>query len=284
MAETVRFDFDREVIRASHNLPVLVQFSDAWSLPGKALETLLDKIAKEFAGRLRVVRIDVRQRPELAAMFGIRGTTAVVAFRDGQPVAAFAGLLSEAKLRAFAAQLLPAPGIDEVIEGRAHLRAGRWQPAADLLRVALAVNPAQDDVRADYVRALVKLGRPDEAWRAWLPLRSRAAGDPALAALGMWLDAHQVAGDLGTGAEAEHTARQAVEDQPGDSAARHRLAQWLIGQERWGEALDELLALVGRDRAYGDDLARRTMLAVFELCDDPALVWTYRRKLAASLY
>ena len=283
MAETVRFDFDREVVRTSHNLPVLVQFAEAWSLPGKALEALLDKLAKEFAGRLRLVRIDVRQRPELAAMFGVRGS-AVVAFRDGQPVSAFAGMLSEAKLRAFIAQLLPAPGVDEVIEGRAHLRAGRWQPAADLLRVALAVNPAQDDVRADYVRALVKLDRPDEAWRAWLPLRGKAADDPSLGALGMLLDAHQVAGDLGSGNAAERAARQAVQDQPDDSAARHRLAQWLIGQERWGEALDELLALVGRDRAYGDDLARRTMLAVFELCADPALVWTYRRKLAASLY
>ena len=102
----------------------------------------------------------------------------------------------------------------------------------------------------------------------------------ALAALSMWLDAQQVAGDLGEDAGGERAAREAVDAQPDDSAARHRLAQWLIGQERWTEALDELLAIVGRDRAFGDDLARRTVLAVFELCGDPALVWTAAPRLS----
>lgn len=279
MNHTVRIDFDREVIKASLNLPVLVQFGTPWSLPGKALEALLDRVAAERAGRLRVVRIDASQRPELAALFGVHGTPAVIAFRDGQPVGAFAGVPSENRLRAFVAQVLPAPGVDEVIQGRAHLRAGRWQPAADLLRVALAVNPAQDAVRADYVRALARLDRPDEAWRAWLPLRRKAESDPALAALGAWLEAREAAGELGS----EQAARDALAAAPHDSAARHRLAQWLIGQERWGDALDELIEIVQHDRAFGDDLARRTALAVFELCGDAALVGRYRRRLASAL-
>lgn len=280
MTQTVRFDFDREVVRASHNLPVLVQFSAPFSLPAQALGALLDKLAKEYSGRLRLVRIDTGQRPELAAMLGVRAESALVAFRDGQPVSAFAGTMSETRLRAFIAQVLPAPGVDEVIEGRAHLRAGRWQPAADLLRVALAVNPAQDEVRADYVRALTRLDRPDEAWRAWLPLRHKAQSDPALAALGLWLEACHAAADAG----GEPAAREALATRPDDSEARYRLAQTLIAQARWADALDELVALVRADRAWSDDLARRTVLSVFELCDDAALVWQYRRKLAAALY
>lgn len=280
MIQTQDFDFDREVVRASRNLPVLVEFTAPWSLPSKALGAALEQVEREQAGRIRMVRIDVSVRPEVVAMLGLRGAPAVVAFRDGQPVAAFAGVMRVPQLRSFVAQLLPPAGVDEVIEGRAHLRAGRWQPAADQLRVALAVDPSQDEVRADYVRALIKLDRLDEAWRAWLPLRERSTGKPPLRALALLLDAHQAAEDVGT----EQAARDVVAARPGDSAARYRLAQWLIAAERWAEALDELLAIVAADRAYGDDLARRTMLAVFELAADAALVADYRRRLAATIY
>jgi putative thioredoxin len=176
------------------------------------------------------------------------------------------------------AQLLPAPGVDEVMEGRAHLRAGRWQPAADLLRVAIALDPSKDAVRADYVRALAELGRLDEAWRAWLPLRGRGARDPAIAATGLWIEALSAAQDAGD----ETALRSAAAG--GQAQPRYALAQWLIARQRWAEALDVLIALVGSDRAFGDDLARRTMLAVFELAGDPALVADYRRRLSAALF
>lgn len=279
MITTDRLDFDRDVVRTLRNVPVLVEFRSPWSLPGHALGAMLERIEREQAGRLRVVRVDVSARPELAALLGVRAAPALVAFRDGVPVAAFAGVLPEAQLRAFVAQLFPRPGVDEVIEGRAHLRAGRWQPAAELLRVALAVDPSRDAVRADYVRALVRLGRVDEAWRAWLPLRDRAAKDASLAALGLWLEAHAAAQDAD-----EPAVREAVSAHPSDSAARHRLAQWLIAAERWEEALAELLTIVQTDRRFGDDLARRTMLAVFELASDPALASQWRRRLAAAIY
>lgn len=280
MIQIQEFDFDREVVQASRNVPVLVEFTVPWSLPSKALGVALDQVGREQAHRVRRVRVDVTARPEVAAMLGLRGGPALVAFRDGRAVAAFAGVMPLAQLRSFVAQLLPAPGVDEIIQGRAHLRAGRWQPAADQLRVALAVDPSRDEVRADYVRALIGLDRPDEAWRAWLPLRDRTAGKPALQALAVLLEAHAAADDLG----GEQAARDAVAAQPADSAARHRLAQWLIAQQRWTEALDELLQLVRTDRGFGDDLARRTVLAVLELSGDAALATEYRRQLAAVLF
>lgn len=278
MTAVLRHDFDREVVRTSRHLPVVVEFTAAWSPQSRMLGATLARLEREHAPRLRVVRIELSERPEIAAMLGIRAAPAVVAFRDGQAVAAFAGVLPESKLRGFLAQLLPTPGVDEVIEGRAHLRAGRWRPAADLLRVALAVDPSRDDLRADYVRALIELDRLDEAWRAWLPLRGRTARDPALAAMGLWIEALSAAQD----APGEAGLREAAE--AGTPAARYALAQWLMAQRRWAEALDVLIAMVSSDRAFGEDLARRTVLAVFELAQDAALVSDYRRRLAAALF
>ena len=75
-----------------------------------------------------------------------------------------------------------------------------------------------------------------------------------------------------------------VEQAPEDNDARLALAQWLMAQSRWAEAMDELLVIASRDRRFGDDIARRMMLAIFELCPDTALVSSYRRRLSASLY
>ena len=69
-----------------------------------------------------------------------------------------------------------------------------------------------------------------------------------------------------------------------DNVPRLALAHWLMAQGRWADAMDELLVIAARDRKFGDDIARKTMLAAFELCPDAALVSAYRRKLSASLY
>lgn len=157
---------------------------------------------------------------------------------------------------------------------------GDWAGVADALRTVLALNPSLDVARAAYVQALLRLGRPTPARIAFEPLRDRVATRPAVAALAILVDA-SVATDDGSD---EGSLAAAVQRDPADSAARWRLAQWRIARGRWADALESLLELVERDRAFGDDAGRRGMLAVFELCGDEALVRAYRRRLAAGLH
>ncbi len=170
-------------------------------------------------------------------------------------------------------EVLPAPI-------QALVARGDWDGVAQALRTVLALNPSLDAARAAYVQALLRLGRPTPARIAFEPLRDRAARRPAVAALAILVDA-AVATDDGRD---EAALAAAADRDPTDGAALWRLAQWRIARGRWAEALESLLELVRRDRAFGDDAGRRGMLAVFELCGDDALVREYRRRLAAGLH
>jgi putative thioredoxin len=152
--------------------------------------------------------------------------------------------------------------------------------AAQAMRMALALNPALDAVRADYVRTLLALGDTARARPAFEPLRARARSDLRLAALAWALDAAEAT----VGLDDEAPLRAAAEADPADPAARLRLAQWRLAHGRWQAAMEALLDLVRIDRAWGDEAGRRGLLAAFELCGDAALVRAYRRRLSAGLH
>lgn len=144
----------------------------------------------------------------------------------------------------------------------------------------MAINPAHQPARADYVVALTRLGRFEQARAAFEPLGAPARADLRLAAIGRLLDAAEQA----AGVDGEAQARAAVAEAPEDPARRMTLANWLFANSRWAESMDELLVVAANHRRFGDDVARRTMLAIFELCGDPALAAAYRRRLSASLF
>jgi len=99
--------FEREVIEASRELPVLVDFWAPWCGPCRALTPLLEKLAGEYAGRLKLVKVNSDENPELSGAFGIRSIPNVIAFRDGKAVSQFLGALPEGQVRAFIEKLLP---------------------------------------------------------------------------------------------------------------------------------------------------------------------------------
>jgi nitrogen regulatory protein P-II 2 len=123
-------------------------------------------------------------------------------------------------------------------------------------------------VRATYVNTMLRLGDPVRARLAFEPLRSRASANLKLAAMAMLIDAAEATADVPD----EAPLRAAIEAEPRSGAARLRLAQWLMAHSRWQPAIEALLDLVRQDRHFGNDAGRRGLLAVFELCDDAALV------------
>jgi putative thioredoxin len=287
MIDANQSSFSRDVIEASREVPVLVDFWAPWCGPCRALGPMLEKLEAEYRGRFRLVKINSDENPELAAQFRVRSIPYVVAFVDGQPVDAFVGVLPEGQLRAFLAKLLPDPSEIERRKAVKLIEAGAWEEAAVALRAAIALDPGNDAARLDLAALLlermpppVTQARIDEAREALAHASTAAKLEARHRALQTQLDSLAHASRLPTADELRHR----IEAQPDDLQARFDLAQVYIAQRRFEPALEQLLAIVARDRKFGDDIARKTMLAVFEMAaDQPALVSQYRRRLAAEL-
>ena len=280
MIEVTQQNFETEVLAASQRVPVLVDFWAPWCGPCRALTPVLERLEHELAGSVILVKVNSDENPEIAAALGVRGIPNVILFKDGKPVDRFVGAQPESQIRAFLARHLDKPGDAELARAREAMQEKRYATAAEALGAALAINPANQQARADYVLALTRLHRFEQARTAFEPLAGEALADRRIAALEVLLGATEAAASV----DGEAEARAAVTEAPEDNPRRLTLAQWLMAQSRWAEAMDELLVIVERDRAFGDDIARRTMLAIFEFCPDAALVSTYRRRLSASLY
>jgi len=284
MLDTTEQRFAQDVIEASRESTVLVDFWATWCGPCRSLAPMLAAIEKQHAGRLRIVKVDVDQNPQLASQFGVRSIPHVIAFADGEAVDAFTGVLPTAELRRFVDRLLPdAAELERRKAARLHLQ-GDTAGAVLALRAALALDPERDMVRLDLAQLLLD-GTPDaaaldEAAACLAGVSAAGKLESAHATLQTHLQSRRRAAEL-PGVE---VLQQRLEANPDDLQARLDLANLHVAQRRYEAALEQALAIVERDRAFGGDVGRRTMIAIFDLAtDEPQLVSAYRRRLAAAL-
>jgi len=272
---------------------VLVDFWAPWCGPCKVIGPLLEKLEGDYAGRFKLVKIDSDQEQQLAGAFGIRSIPTCILLMNGQPVDGFMGAQPESKIREFldkhvppAEELpeeeLPDPALDD---------AGA-DPAARLekLQHAVATDPANDDSRFEYVKALLLSARMDDAKVAFAPVIAKAAAVRRFDSLQRMMNAMDFAHTRPDGRALD--ARIAANKR--DFDARFDRARLLIGQQQWTAAMDELLEILMRDKAWKDDSARKTYIAVLDLIeppkpkvaegqippDDPTVA-TYRRRLSS---
>jgi putative thioredoxin len=281
--ETTLATFEKDVIAASTLAPVLVDFWAEWCGPCKTLGPMLEKLEAEYAGKWRLVKVNVDENQELAAHFQVRSIPHVVAFADGQPVDQFIGVLPESQLRAFIDRLVPEGAEAARVEAQAALAEGRRPDAYDALKAALAYDPGFDDARMDLIEMLLEDNQIDEARNQVdvLSPKTTQGIDPRFNAIKTRLDAVDAAADLPPTDALE--ARVAAD--PADLEARFDLASALIARRKYAGALEHLLAIVQRDRTFRDDIGRKTMLSVFDLAaHQPEIVAQWRRKLSAALY
>ncbi|MGN6232910.1 MAG: thioredoxin [Trinickia sp.] len=275
--------FEKDVIEASKHAPVVVDFWAPWCGPCKSLGPLLERLEHEYAGRWRLVKVNVDENQQLAAHFQVRSIPHVVAFVDGRPVEQFTGVLPESQLRVFIERLVPNPA---QAEHRAALLArdeGQRDVARDHLQAALALDPGYDEARLDLIELLLDDDLVDDARReaTLLSPKTTQGIDVRYNALKTRLDALDAATDL----PPTDALEAAVASDPGNLEARFDLANALIARRAYEPALEHLLEIVKRDRSFRDDVGRKTMLSVFDLAaHQPELVSEWRRRLSATLH
>jgi putative thioredoxin len=285
-------NFEQEVITASVDQPVLVDFWAPWCGPCKAIGPILEKLEGAYGGAFKLVKINSDEEQQLAGAFGVRSIPTIVLMKNGQPVDGFMGALPEGKVREFLDKHVEAVPEDEEEEEPQLEEPGSADPQAQLekLQHAVATDPSNDDARFEYVKALLLAGREADARRAFEPVAAKASVSRRLDALARWLDALGFAAAHSSAAEFD--AKIAANRR--DFQARFDRARLLIAQQRWTAAMDELLEILMRDKSWSEDLARKTCIAVLELIEPPRVkvaegqvppedptVATYRRRLSS---
>jgi putative thioredoxin len=245
--------FARDVIEASSQRPVLVDFWAPWCGPCRTLMPLLEGIADDYGGRFTLARLNTDEEGSVAGQFGIRSIPTVMLFRDGRVVDQFVGLQPESAIRAMLDRHLdPAGPADDGTPGL-------------LEAVASALERRDVAVAAESIRQL----------------ESATPAHPGLGALRARLAFTEAA----VAQPDSNALRLRLEHDAADSAARHALAAHHALAGDYATALSLWLELLQRDRRHGDDLARRSLLATFEILGEGhELVAPTRRRMASLLH
>ncbi len=281
MIDATLSTFERDVLEASAEAPVLVDFWAPWCGPCKSLGPLLERLERDYGGRWRLVKVNSDTNPELTASFSVRSIPYCVAFVDGNPVAQFMGAQPEAYVRAFLDRLIPNPSETEHRAAQEAMTQGQVEIAEQHLKNAIALDPANDGARLAMIGLL--LDRADDAGaRAQFDiLSSNAEQQSAYAAVRTRLEAAERAASL----PPVESLIERIGSDESDLQARLDLAEIKIAERAFRPALEQLLQIVRLDRGFGDDIGRRKMLAVFEMAaEQPGLVDEYRSKLSAVLF
>jgi putative thioredoxin len=266
-------NFETEVIAASMNTPVLVDFWAPWCGPCKSLGPVLEKLEADYGGRFKLVKINSDDEQQLAGAFGIRSIPTCVLMKGGRPLDGFMGALPEGKVREFLDKHLPSAD-DMLAEAEAEeaeelMESGDVDAALAKLQEALAINPANDDARFDYVKLLISQGDLATAEAALAPALAQIPMQLRFDALHHWLLSLQFAT---TDERAQWTFEQfdaAIAQNKRDFDTRLAKARLLMAAGDWPSAMDELLEIIMRDKTWNEQIARKTYVAILELMTPP---------------
>ena len=279
--------FAADVIDASREGPVIVDFWAPWCGPCKTLGPAIEKAVRAADGAVRLVKINVDENQQLAAQLRVQSIPTVYAFRDGQPVDGFVGAQPDSQIAAFVERLggkaAADPAETMLEEADARLADGDAAGAGGIYSRALRASPGNARAASGLVRALVEAGDAAGARKVFDSLDEETAKSGALdgarAALAL---AERTAGADGAAVE---SLRARVAADEADHQARFDLALALFGAGDREGAIAELLEIVRRDRAWDDDAARKQLLEFFDAMGaaDP-LTAGGRRRLSALLF
>ncbi len=274
-------NFHSEVLEASRTMPVLVDFWAPWCAPCRQLMPVLETLATEYAGRIRLAKVNTDEQPELAGQIGIRSLPTVVLFKESRPVDHFVGVVPEAQIRQMLDRHVGAPPPGHSSAAQSMRTEGDLMGARAALEEALAQKPDDIALTVDLADIMSLEGDLPGARSLLDKLTAREPENRLVKRLEALLAMRD--------ATSQYPDRSSLESQvsanPDDLHSRHALAahQLLAGEH--DAALSTWLEMMRSHRAFGDDLARRSLVGAFAIIgDSDPLVQQTRREMARLLF
>jgi len=262
--DTTTQSFVKDVIEESRRQPVLVDFWAPWCGPCKQLTPVLEKAVKAAKGKVKLAKMNIDEHPSIPGQLGIQSIPAVIAFVNGQPADGFMGALPESQVIAFLERLtrdkIGGEAKDMLAAADAALAKGDAAGAAEIYAQTLAEDGANTAALAGLVRCYVQTGALDRARQTLAMVPDGKQSDAAVAAARAALELAEQAKTVGPIADLE----QKVDANPLDHQARFDLALALNSKGRRHDALENLIAIVKRDRKWNDDGARKQLVQFFD--------------------
>ena len=286
--------FKADVIDASLEAPVLVDFWAPWCGPCRALSPNIEKVVKEKAGKIRLVKINIDENPGIAGQLGVQSIPAVFAFAGGRPVDAFLGNIPESEVRKFADKVIasapPGPptagSIEDEIKSalaaaREAVTAGDLNSAAQIFGMVLQHQPDHAEALLGMARLYLSAGQPEQAQTIFDTIPEAARKGADYVSLAAELKLLSEAADLSE----TDVLQTALDKNPDDHQSRYDLALALNAEGKRVEAAEQLVTLMRRARDWNEDGARKKLLEFFDAwgMKDPATL-KGRRLLSALLF
>jgi len=284
ITNTTTKDFVRDVIDASREVPVLVDFWAPWCGPCRQLTPLLEKAVRAAKGAVKLVKLNIDEHPQIPGQMGVQSIPAVFAFQDGRPVDGFMGALPERRIKAFIARLIGDERADAAADmesAETALDAGDVNTAAQGFAEALQKDAENARAAAGLAKCYIKTGDLVRAEQTLALVPPAKADSAPVASARASLELARKAANAG---DAE-TLRAKLTANPSDTQSRFDLALALNAKGDRQGAVDELLTIIRKDRAFNDDAARKQLLELFDAwgTSDPA-TRSGRQRLSSLLF
>lgn len=282
--------FMADVVEASRTVPVIVDFWAPWCGPCKQLGPVLEKTVKAARGKVRLVKINIDENPQIAGQLRVQSIPAVFAFFQGRPIDGFMGAQPESQIKQWVERLAKAAGqggagddgIEEALEAaREALEASDPDTAGAIYSQIIQADPASGAAYAGLARVFMAKGETDQAQALLDQLSPELASDKDVAAVRTALELHRQTADLGpVGELKDRLARD-----PDDHQARFDLAMAQYAADQREDAVEGLLEIVRRDREWNEQAARKQLVKFFEAFGPTdKLTVQARRKLSTILF